>query len=209
MKYIGLSLAAFAIIAACILAAGVVGWFGFSNDANGFEVDIPAQYSQMKNIYDNGYKQVLETAQVEQNYYDNFKALWQGMLQGRYGTKGSQAAFQFIKEANPNLSPDLAKKVMEQIETFHSNFSATQTQMIAKKQAYGRFLATNTDSRFYNLVSHYPHIACGVPDGSADNYQIITSDKTETDFAAHKADVLQIHPQSSGSSSPKAKAATK
>jgi hypothetical protein len=200
MKYIGLAFAALAIVLGLILVGGFMGWMGFSNDANGFEVDIPAQYSQMKNIYDNGYKQVLETAQVEQNYYDNFKQLWQGMLTGRYGPNGSQAAFQFIKEANPNLSPELAKKVMEQIETFHSNFSAAQTSIISKKQAYGRFLYSNTDSRIYNALAgmvgaKYPRIKCGVPDGSEDAYQILTSDKTETDFANHKAGVLVVHPK--------------
>jgi hypothetical protein len=209
MKYVGLAFAALAIVGALICVGIVVGWFGFSNDANAFETDIPAQYKQMQNVYDNGYKQVLETAQVEQNYYDNFKTLWQGMLTGRYGPNGSQAAFQFIKEANPNLSPELAKKVMEQIETFHSTFSAAQTQMIAKKQAYGRFLTTNTDSRIFNALSgivglKYPHIKCGVPDGADDNYQILTSDKTQTDFANHKANVLQIHPPTPA---PKAKAA--
>jgi hypothetical protein len=113
--------------------------------------------------------------------------------------RGKITILEFIKEANPNLSPDLAKKVMEQVETFHSTFSASQTQMIAKKQAYGRFLKTNTDSRIYNalgavLGASYPRIHCGIPDGSTDDYQILTSDKTETDFAKHKADVLQIHP---------------
>lgn len=214
MKYVGAAFLALALVLGLLLVGTAMGWMGFSNDANGFEVDIPAQYSQMKNIYDNGYKEVLETAQVEQNYYDNFQKLWQGMLQGRYGANGSQAAFQFIKEANPNMSPDLAKKVMEKIETFHSNFSAAQTQMIAKKQAYGRFLKTSTDSRVYNALggvfgASYPRIKCGAPDGSNDDYQILTSDKTETDFANHKADVLQIHPQPvvPAATAPKAKAA--
>lgn len=199
MKYVGISFIALVLVLGALTVGLVMGWFGFSNDANGFEVDIPAQYKLMQNIYDNGYKEVLEKAQVEQNYYDQFKDLWHGMLLGRYGANGSQAAFQFIKEANPNMSPELAKQVMESIETFHANFSAAQTTMIAKKQAYGRFLFTSTDSRFYNALSgvfgaKYPHIKCGVPDGSADDYQIVTSDKTQQDFKNHAAPVLQIHP---------------
>lgn len=192
MRYLTLSLMALTIVFGVIVMGFGIGAIGFSNDANGYEVDIPAQYKQMQNIYDNGYKQVLETADVANNYTDKFKDIWQGMLTDRYGKNGSQAVFQFIKEANPNIDTKLFERVQEQVETFHSNFSASQTEIIAKKQAYGRFLATNTDSRLYNVFFHYPHIKCGVPDGSADDYQIVTSGKTQTDFANHEADPLNL-----------------
>lgn len=170
----------------------VVGYVNFSNDANGFEVDIPAQYQQMKNVYDNGWKQVMETAQVTDNYTDQMKEVWQAALAGRYGSKGSQAVFQFIKEANPTIDASLQKKVQEQIEGFHSTFSASQTKIISEKQSYGRYLNATTSGRFYNMLGHYPHIACGIPDGSDDKYAILTSDKTDTDFQLHKAGVLDL-----------------
>lgn len=170
----------------------VLGWVGWSNDANAFEVDIPAQYQQMKNVYDNGWKEVMETAEVPEMYKNDMKEVWQAALTGRYGANGSQAVLQFITEHNPSIDSELYKKVQEKIETFHSNFSASQTSMIAKKQSYGRFLVSNTDSRFYNMFSHYPHIKCGVPDGASDDYAILTSDKTESDFKSHKSDTLKL-----------------
>ncbi len=176
-----------------LLIIGLVfGYVGFSNDANGFEVDIPAQYQQMKNVYDNGWKQVMETSQVADNYTEQMKDVWQAALTGRYGSKGSQAVLQFIKEANPNIDPSLEKKVQEQIESFHSTFSASQTKIISEKQAYGRYLQATTSGRFYNSVGHYPHIRCGVPDGTEDKYAILTSDKTETDFQLHKSGPLDL-----------------
>lgn len=176
-----------------LLTVGLVlGYVSFSNDANGFEVDIPAQYQQMKNVYDNGWKQVMETAQVTDNYTDQMKDVWQAALAGRYGSKGSQAVFQFIKEANPNIDASLQKKVQEQIESFHSTFTASQTKIISEKQEYGRFLKATTSGRFYNMIGSYPHIACGIPDGSADKYAILTSDKTDTDFQFHRAGVLDL-----------------
>jgi hypothetical protein len=192
MKYVGLAFIALFIVLALLGIGGVVGWFGFSNEANGFEVDIPAQYKVMQNIYDNGWKEVMEVAQVPENYRDDMKSVWQAALQGRYGDKGSQAVLQLITESNPQIDASLYKKVQEKIETFRSNFSAAQTTMIAKKQAYGRFLKTNTDSRFYNLFSSYPHIKCGVPDGSADDYQIVTSGKTQEDFRNHESAPLDL-----------------
>jgi len=173
----------------------VVGYVGFSNDANAFEVDIPAQYQQMKNVYDNGWKQVMETAQVPQNYTEDMQKVWQGALTGRYGANGSQATLQFIKEANPQIDASLYKKVQEQIESFHATFTAAQTKIISEKQAYGLMLKATTSGRFYNTIGSYPHIQCGVPDGAEDKYAILTSDKTETDFQLHKADALDLRPK--------------
>ena len=168
----------------------VVGYVGFSNDANAFEVDIPAQHQQMKNVYDNGWKQVMETAQVPQNYTEDMQKAWHGALTDRYGSKGSQAVLQLIKEANPQIDASLYKKVQEQIESFHATFTAAQTKIISEKQAYGLMLKATTSGRFYNTIGSYPHIQCGVPDGAEDKYAILTSDKTETDFQLHKADAL-------------------
>lgn len=182
-------------IGIALVVGTVLGYVSFSNDANGFEVDIPAQYQQMKNVYDNGWKEVMETAQVPENYRDDMIKVWQAALTGRYGANGSQATLQFIKEANPNIDPALYRKVQEKIEAFHATFSASQTKIISEKQEYNRMLVATTSGRFYNMIGHYPHIQCGIPDGTADRYAILTSDKTETDFQLHKADALNLRNQ--------------
>ena len=170
---------------------GVMGYISWSNDALAYEADIPAQYSEMKNVYDNGWKDVMEEAQVPQNMADDMKSVWQAALTGRYGANGSQAVLQFIKEQNPQLDPAIYRKVQERIEAFHATFAGAQTSIIAKKQSYQKYLFATTSGRFYNMVGNYPHIHCGVPAG-ADDYAILTSDKTETDFKRHKADALDL-----------------
>ena len=190
-KFVITALAIFGVIVLMMVGL-VIGYVGFSNDANGFEGGIPAQYQQMKNVYDNGWKQVMETSQVADNYTDQMKDVWQAALTGRYGANGSQAVLQFIKEANPNIDASLMKKVQEQIESFHATFSAAQTKIISEKQSYGHMLKATTSGRFYNMIGSYPHIQCGVPDGAEDKYAILTSDKTETDFQFHKAGVLDL-----------------
>lgn len=175
------------VVATLALAFGYVGW---SNDANAFEVDIPAQFTQMKNVYDNGWKQVMEQNQLSDKYAQQFKDAFQAIMRG--DDKGQQAMIQVLT-AMPNYDSSVVKKVMESVEQFHGQFSAAQTKIIAEKQAYGHYLVATTSGRFYNMVGHYPHIQCGVPDGSEDKYAILTSDKTETDFRNHKADALQLH----------------
>lgn len=172
----------------------VMGYVGFTNDANQFEADIPAQYEQMKNVYDNGWKEVMEIAQVPENYRDDMKSVWQDALKGRYGADGSKAVLQFIKESNPQIDASLYKKVQEKIESFHANFTATQTKIISEKQEYRRFLTTNTNSRFFNMLASYPRIKCGTVCGGTgeDDYAILTSDKTEQDFRSHKSGPLQL-----------------
>jgi hypothetical protein len=179
---------------ALVVLLTIFGYIGFTNDANAYEADIPAQYEQMKNVYDNGWKEVMEVAQVPENYRDDMKSVWQAALSGRYGDKGSQAVLQFIKESNPSIDSSLYKKVQEKIESFHSNFSATQTKIISQKQSYKRFLTTNTNSRFYNMLANYPHIKCGSVCGAPgdDDFAILTSGKTDQDFKSHKADPLQL-----------------
>ena len=177
------------IVGVLIVAFTLVGWVGWSNDANGFETDIPAQYKVMQNVYDNGWKQVMEQNQLSDKYAEQFKDAFQAIMRG--DKEGQQALIQVLT-AMPNYDSSVVKKVMESVETFHSNFSAAQTTIIAKKQAYGRFLTTNTDSRFYNMFSKYPHIHCGVPDGTQDDYQIVTSAKTQEDFRRHEAAPLDL-----------------
>jgi hypothetical protein len=175
-----------------ILLGFFLGYVSWSNGANKFEIDIPAQYSEMQNVYDNGWKQVMEENQIPQNYADQVKDVFQGTMTGRYGSEGSKALIQMIKEQNPQLDPSLYKKVQESIERFHAEFQATQTKIIAFKQSYGTYIAATTSGRFYNMIGGYPHIHCGVPAGSEDSYQIVTSGKTQSDFQNHKADALDL-----------------
>jgi hypothetical protein len=186
---IGLTAAAFA---GFITIVGIFGYVGWSNDARKFESDIPAQYNQMKNVYDNGWKQVMEDNQIPKNYAAQVKDVVQGTMTGRYGTEGSKALFQMIREQNPQLDPSLYKKVQESIERFHAGFQASQTQIIALKQAYQIYITATTEGRIYNTFGNYPHIKCGVPEGSTDDYQIITSSKTDSDFKAHEANQLDL-----------------
>src|SRR3989338_6872771 len=85
----------------------VFGYIGFTNTANQAENGIRAQYADNQNVYDNGWKEVKEKAQVPGVYEKHLKELYDDAMHGRYGENGSQAVLQFIKEQNPTLAPEL------------------------------------------------------------------------------------------------------
>lgn len=188
-KYIAGAITLFLVI---LLGGYALGYIGYRNAANQDEQDIVAQYEQAQNVYDNGWKQVVEVAQVPAMQADNYKKVYDDVMKGRYGANGSQAMLQFIKEQNPTLSDDIYAKVQRTIETFHGNFTAAQQDLIAKKQAYRILITSTTEGLVYNWIGNYPHIKVGIPVGTQDDYAIVTSDKTQNDFKTKKAAPLDL-----------------
>lgn len=171
-----------------------MGYWGWSNDCRQAENDIVGQYTEMQNVYDNGWKKVVEIAQVPQNQMDNYKALYTDVMKGRYGADGSKAMFQFLKEQNPTLDPSLYTKLQQTIEIYHNDFQAAQTNLTAKKVDYKNLIDVGA-GRVYNMVGNYPRIHVGIPTGAQDDYQIVTSGKTQEDFKNHSAPALDLrHP---------------
>ncbi len=168
-----------------MFAMMVIGFFNFQNTANQFEIGIKAQYKQNQNNYDNGYKEVVEKAQVPAMYTEQLQKLYKTAMDSRYGVEGSKALFQFIKEQNPNLDPDLFRQIQQSIETFRKGFEAEQKTLVSKRQAYEMYLQATYAGRFYNMFGGYPKI-------DLDVYDIVTSDKTQEDFKTKKAEPLKL-----------------
>lgn len=180
-----LFLAASAVILLVIGIGLGVGYLGFSNDANGFEVDIKAKYTNNKNVYDNGWKKVKESAQVTDLQADALKKVYDSTMKGRYGDGGSKALLQMIKEQNPNLDQSTFLKLQQQIESFRNEFSSNQTGLISRKQEYERYLTATTAGRLFNFIGHYPHI-------DLSQFDIVTSDQTEDAFKSKRADPISL-----------------
>ena len=178
---------ALAMLALVILLGGsfALGYIGFGNTANNFENQIKAQFDQNKNVYDNGWKKVREVAQVPDMYADKVKEVFVASIQGRYGDGGAKATFLALKEANPTIDASLYAKIQLVVEQFHDQFEQNQARLISIKQEYQNYLTATTSGRFYNSFGGYPKL-------DLSKYQIVTSDKTETDFANHKAGELNL-----------------
>jgi hypothetical protein len=178
LAVLGVGVALFAVV--------VIGFFNFGNTANQFEIAIKAQYKQNQNNYDNGWKEVMEKAQVPKMYTEQLKDLYKTAMTGRYGDSGSQALFQFLKEQNPSLDASLFRQIQQSIESFRKRFEAEQKSLIAKKQTYETYLYATYAGRFYNMIGGYPRIDLAA-------YDIVTSDKTQADFENKKAEPLNLN----------------
>lgn len=175
-------------ILALVVLIGIsvaMGYVGFGNDANNYENQITAQFSQNKNVYDNGWKKVREVAQVPDMYADKVKEVFVASIQGRYGDGGAKATFLALKEANPTIDASLYAKIQLVVEQFHDQFEQNQARLISIKQEYQNYLTATTSGRFYNNIGHYPRI-------DLTKFEIVTSDKTETDFGTHRAAELKL-----------------
>ena len=166
----------------------VFGYFGFSNTANQYEIGIKAQYKDNQNVYDNGWKEVKEKAQVPEMYTEDLKKVYDGVMKGRYGEKGSQALLQFIQEQNPQLSPELYRQIQQSIETFRKRFTQSQTELVARRQAYETFIYATFTGRIFNTIGGYPRI-------DLLKFDIVTSEETERVFENKKADEIKLRPQ--------------
>jgi hypothetical protein len=178
----------FGILGALALLAVffISGYFGFSNQCNQYENNIKAQYSENQNVYDNGWKKVVEIAQVPQQQMAAMKDLYMGMISGRYGQDGSKAMFQMMKEANPNVDQSTYTKVQQTIEEFHNKFEQRQSEMVERTRQYQNYITASTEGRLWNSFLRYPKI------DMVKYTTVVTSDQTQQTFTDKKAGPLDV-----------------
>ncbi len=175
-----------------LAAAGIVlflggtilfSFLGFQNESNAFEQQIIAKYTDNQNVYDNGWKEVKEKAQIPAQYAGDLQKIYGELVTGRQGSPNE--LFRMITEANPTLDSKLYVEIQQSIEGFRQSFKQTQTELISIKQTYQTFLSATTTGRLFNTISHYPHI-------DMNKYDIVTSSQTDKAFETKKADELDL-----------------
>lgn len=178
-------IAVLASLATVLVLAGSIffSYIDFQNNANQFENQIKTTYSNNQNVYDNGWKEVREKAQVPSAYTADLEKIYSQVIKGREGNAGELV--RFIKEANPTLDAKLYVQIQESIEGFRGRFQASQTELLSQKQVYLNFLTATTSGRFFNQFSSYPHI-------DLTKFDIVTSAQTGEAFDSKKADEIKI-----------------
>lgn len=166
---------------------GAIGCSYFVSTKNtcvSFEQRVQAQYTKNQNVYDSFWKTVKEVAQVPDKYAKDTKSLYESVLKGRYGEKGSQAMFQFLKESNPTLDASLYAKIQEAMEAGRRDFKNNQTVLIDIKQEYQIYIGSFPRSIVVSIL--------GYPSINLKDFDIVTSDQTEKAFKDKKADEIKI-----------------
>ncbi len=144
------------------------------NSLVSYEEGLKAQYKQNQNNYDNMWKKFKEATQVPAMYADDLKKVYDGAIQARYGKEGSQAAFQWLKEHNPQFDSSMYVKLQTIIESGRNSFEANQKMLLDKKRVYETELRRFPTVLLANMM--------GFPKIDLDEIDIVTSSKTVKAF---------------------------
>jgi hypothetical protein len=175
------------LIVFVVVGVSLAGWLvGTRNEFIQLEQGVVAQYDQNRNNYDNFVKSVVEVAQVPAMYTEALKKVALAAIQGRYGEKGSQAVFQWIKEQNPTVDVAVFTKVQQVIEAGRLSFETNQKTLIDKKRVYQVQLQQFPGSLVAGLF--------GFPRIDLSKFDIVTSDRTERAFETKKDEAIRLSP---------------
>ncbi len=181
------SATAWAIIG--VLAVLVIGVFSLyvsaSNFGNRTEVQIKAVWEDNENVLSGYTLKVQEMAQIPKMQTEALKEVIKAALSARYGEKGSQATFQWLKEQNPNLDQKTFIKIQQTIESGRDEFKNAQTRLISVKQGYETALGNFWQGKFL-FMAGYPKINLA-------DYRIVSDATTQEAFKTHKQAPLKLN----------------
>lgn len=186
----GSALAAVLVVVGVLVALVgfiVMSYVSAHNTANAFEQQIKAVYSNNQNVLASYSQKVVEAAQVPTMMTDDIVRVTREAIGGRYGPDGSKAVFQMLREQNPQLDPQLYRKVQQLVESGRDEFKNSQTRLIDVKRSYETALGTFMQGKFMRMA--------GYPTINLDDYKIVVNDRTENAFKTGKeSSPIQLRP---------------
>lgn len=140
-----------------------------------FENRIEAVDKDMQNVHASIFQQMKQQGVAVDKYGQMVIEAINVALSGRYGEKGSKAAFQWIHEQNPTIDSKIMEKLQVAIEAGYNKFEATQRTKLDVVRIY----KDATQVFPSNIISGM----FGFPRKSWDELgRIVTSSQTKKDF---------------------------
>ena len=177
MMVIGL----FVVLFSCGGGCSVI---SYTNDFQRAENGIKTQYKANQSSYATYFNKIKEMAQVPGMYTEDLSKVYEGAIKGRYGSDGSKAMFNFIKEHNPNFDSSLYVQLQRAMEAGRDSFNADQKLLLDKKQSYDNQRTVFPGSLIASLFA-YPKI-------NLDEFDIVINAETEDAFKTKKAAPIQV-----------------
>jgi hypothetical protein len=177
------------ILGVIVLVAllGMTNYVQFANYGNRTEASLEAIRDNNKNIFAQYGQKVVEAAQVPDMARDDIIKIATASMQGRYGSDGSKATWQMIREQNPSVDPKLYQKIQQLIEGGRNDFQNGQTKQLDAVRSYKTALG-NVWGGFWLHLAGYPKI-------DLKEYTIITTDRADDTYKRGKeSSPLQIRP---------------
>lgn len=166
-------LAVLSLVILTVLVAAM-SYISANNSANAMEQQIKAEYENNKNVLSGYTQKIAEAAQVPDMMRDDLQKVVTGAIQARYGEEGSKATMQWLKEQNPQLDPQIYRKLQQIIEAGRDEFKNSQTRLIDVKRNYETSLG-NFWSGMWMRIAGYPKINLA-------DFKVVTTDKVEDAF---------------------------
>jgi uncharacterized protein (UPF0333 family) len=158
----------------------IASYISAANYGNRTEIALKAKKENNKNIFATYGQKVLEIAQVPDMMRDDILKVTTAAISGRYGADGSKAAWQMIKEQNPQLDPSLYRKIQQVIESGRDEFKNGQQGQIDLKRSYETALGSVWQGLWLKFA--------GYPRMNLAEFNIVSSTRADEVFLKGKED---------------------
>lgn len=178
----GAVLAVLVVVGILVALAGIAGisYISAYNYGNQMENQLKAAQTDNRNILAQYGQKVMEVAQVPTMYADDVQRVTREAIEGRYGENGSQAAFQWLQEQNPQLDASLYKQIQQVIEAGRTNFENGQRRQIDIRRQYETELGSFWSGMWLRIA--------GYPKVNLADYDIVSTGRADTAFETKQED---------------------
>ena len=131
-----IALMAIAVLVLTIGLASVGSFVSAKNYGARTEASLRAAQTDSRNVLAQLGQKIREAAQVPKMYADDVERVTTAAIQGRYGTDGSKATFQWLQEQNPQLDPSVYTQIQQIIKGSRNDFENAQRRQIDIRRQY-------------------------------------------------------------------------
>lgn len=173
------------LIAAVVLVGGIalvtIGSYASAKTYGAqTEASLRAAQDQSRNVLAQAGQKIQEAAQVPGMYADDVARVTREAIEGRYGANGSQAAFQWLTEQNPQLDASVYAKIQQIIEGSRKDFEMAQARQLDIRRQYEGALGSFWRGFWLNIA--------GYPKVKLDDFNIVSTARADEAFRNKQED---------------------